>query len=106
MTAGKSSQLEFGPNGAVINGPQMTDRMRDKIERGDPRHPSNRLPRPMQWLFAGVSVIGLSLIVVAVAVRDYQPGVALALSLCGAVVTFANLAWRALVLKHLRGIAC
>jgi hypothetical protein len=103
MTASKSP--EFGPNGAVMNGPHMTDGMRDRIERNDPRHPSNQLPRSMQWLFAGVSIVGLALVFGAGVLRDDQPGIALALALCGVVVTLANLAWRALVLRYLRSRA-
>jgi hypothetical protein len=102
MTAGKPIAPEFGPNGAVMNGQAMTADMRNKIERSDPRHPYNHLPKPMRRLFLGVYALGLCLLAGSTLLRTEEPGIALVLALASLKVVLVNVAWRALALKELR----
>lgn len=102
MTAPKPVAPEFGPNGAMLNGPNMTDRMRERIIGSDPTNPSNRLPRPLEWLHFAIVGAAFCVMWIGYRLKEREPVLALMLLAVAFVIVLAGQGARFQMLKHLR----
>lgn len=103
MAADKSVAPEFGPNGAVLNSPNMTEEMREAILGSDPTSPSNRLPRPLEWLHATITGAAFCVMWIGFTIREREPIISVMLTAVALVIVLANQGARFRMLKHLRG---